>query len=144
MPTDPRTAAGVCASLGVSGDDFDGVFQPWQTGGVGAGQISATAAFPWPPTQISEVAVAVDQLPIYTQTGTPITMPPYTPTPSGTASVDWGNGWFDAGDTALAPTAIAGCVYPNAWDAINAAIPVGCSGTVTTAALARRTPEAQR
>ncbi|CDO72792.1 hypothetical protein BN946_scf184994.g45 [Trametes cinnabarina] len=38
-----------------------------------------------------------------------------------------GDGWFDAQDTAPAVTPIAGCAYPNAWDAVNAQIPLsGC------------------
>lgn len=142
MPTDPRTTIGVCASYGVSGPVFDGEFQPWQTGGVGAGVIAATAGFEWPPAVISGAGgVAVAQLPIYTPTATPITLPPPTSTPTGTRSIDYGNGWYNPADTALSPTEIAGCTYPDGWDAINAAIPPGCSGDLLGPALAARTPE---
>ena len=133
MPLDPRTAVGTCAALGVSGPIFDGTFQPWQTGGVGAGTIAATAtaADPWPPTSISNVDAPCSLLPSYTPTGTIVSLPPPTLTASMTASVNVGSGWFDAQDTASAPTPIAGCSYPNAWDAVGAAVPTGCGGAST-------------
>ncbi|KAG6877570.1 hypothetical protein C0993_005984 [Termitomyces sp. T159_Od127] len=96
MPTDPRTALGTCASLGASGSDFDGEFQPWQTGGVGAGTIapSSTANFPWPPATISNVEAPGNQLPTYTPTGTIVSLAPPTLTASATTSVDVGNGYY--------------------------------------------------
>lgn len=129
MPTDPRAALGTCASLGVSGSDFDGEFQPWQTGGVGAGTIapSSTSNFPWPPATISHVGVPGNQLPTYTPTGTIVSLAPPTLTASATASVDVGNGWFDSQDTGGAPTPIAGCTYPDPWNAIDATVPPICS-----------------
>lgn len=137
IPTDPRLAVGKCASLGVSGDQFDGTYQPWQTGGAGAGTIAATATaqFPWPPAQLSNVAVAADLLPSYTPTGTVATLPPPTLTASASKSIDVGDGWFDTKDTAGEYTAIAGCTYPDPWDAVSVAVPAQC-GTVGAAAAA--------
>ncbi|KAF8641449.1 hypothetical protein AX16_009962 [Volvariella volvacea WC 439] len=129
MPTDPRTSIGVCASYGVSGSIFDGEFQPWQTGGVGAGTIAAasTAAFPWPPPSIANAGPAT-LLPSYTPTGVVQTLPPITFAVTPTPSVDVGDGWFNDADTAGAPTPIAGCTYPDQWDAVDAAIPPLCTG----------------
>ncbi|KAG6811733.1 hypothetical protein H0H92_006085 [Tricholoma furcatifolium] len=129
MPTDPRTALGTCDSLGVSGPIFDGTFQPWQTGGAGAGTIAAssTSSYPWPPATISNAGAAASLLPTYTPTGTVATLAPPTLTASVTASINLGNGWYDAQDTVLAPTAIAGCTYPDAWDAVDVTVPPLCS-----------------
>ncbi|KAI0356336.1 glycoside hydrolase [Trametes cingulata] len=132
MPKDPRAARGMCASLGVVGQPFDGNYQAWQTGGPGAGTIApaATASIPaWPPVLSHVPTESASILPQYTSTGTVVTLPPQTltPTASVTPTVSAGNGWFDAQDTAPAVTPISGCAYPNAWDAINAQIPLsGC------------------
>ncbi|KAJ3981724.1 glycoside hydrolase family 5 protein [Lentinula detonsa] len=135
IPTDPREATGVCAAQGVS-QPWNQTFQSWQTGGAGAGTIAATATAEfgiWPPAQIS--GVAADQMafvPTYTPTGSVATLPPPTLTAT-TRSVSEGNGWFDLSDTTSAATAIAGCSYPDAWDAISATVPatVCGGGTVT-------------
>ncbi|KAG6849606.1 hypothetical protein H0H93_006963 [Arthromyces matolae] len=129
VPPDPRTALGTCASLGVSGPIFDGQFQSWQTGGVGAGTIapSSTSNYPWPPATISNAGAAANLLPTYTPTGTIVSLPPPTLTASATVSVDPGNGWYNAQDTLGAPTPIAGCTYPDPWDAIDVAVPPTCS-----------------
>lgn len=132
IPTDPRTAEGKCAAIGVDGFKFNGTYQPWQTGGVGAGTIAATSTqqFPWPPLSINNVdsatATPASLLPTYTQTGPVPTLPPPTLTPSPTPSVDVGNGWFDAQDTSSDYTTKAGCTYPDAWDAVTATIPPPC------------------
>lgn len=130
MPKDPRVANGVCASLGVAGSPFDGTYQPWMTGGPGAGAIvaSATILYAWPPALISGVNASAALMPSYTPTGIIPTLPPPTLTPAPTKSVDVGNGWYDAQDTAGAMTPIAGCNYPNAWDAMGAALPPLCGG----------------
>ncbi|KAI0764318.1 glycoside hydrolase [Trametes elegans] len=126
MPADPRAASGTCQHLGGNMAPFDGNFQPWQTG-AGAGDIApaATADLAWPP-QISNADVA--QAPQYTPTGTVATLPPPTFTSPGvsvTAAV--GNGWAFQKDTAPASVPIQGCAYPDAWDALGAAIPAtGC------------------
>ncbi|KZP22691.1 glycoside hydrolase family 5 protein [Athelia psychrophila] len=140
IPTDPRTAVGKCAAVGVSGAAFDGTYLPWQTGGAGAGTISATWSSSYgvyPPATISNAGAAASALPQYTSTGTVATLvPPPTLTASATASaVSAGNGWFDASDTAGGVTAIAGCTYPNAWSAVSVAVPTLC-GAKTGAALA--------
>ncbi|KAJ7142765.1 glycoside hydrolase family 5 protein [Mycena epipterygia] len=140
IPSDPRQAVGKCAALGVSGPDFDGTFSAWQTGGAGAGTIdpSVSTQFPWPPVTISHVAAPVTLLPTYTPTGSVATLTYITPTPTAgsgsgragpTPTVSVGNGWFDAGDTALAMTVVAGCSYPDAWSAVSSPVPTGvCTG----------------
>lgn len=129
MPEDPREAVGTCAALGITGRDFDGNFQPWQTGGAGAGAIPAasTSQYPWPPATINGADAPVTQLPSYTPTGTLVSLSPPTLTVTSTKSVDFGSGWFNTQDTVLAPTAIAGCKYPDSWDAIGIAVPPQCS-----------------
>ncbi|KAJ7605280.1 glycoside hydrolase superfamily [Mycena polygramma] len=125
MPTDPRSANGACASLGVSDPAFDGTFSAWQTGGAGAGTIaaSATAQFgQWPPATLSHVSVAATLLPSYTATASIASLTYITPAASGSAAtvtptVSLGSGWFDAADTACMVTAVAGCTYPDAWSA---------------------------
>ncbi|KAI0653825.1 glycoside hydrolase [Cubamyces menziesii] len=128
MPTDPRTALGKCESLGANLAPFDGTYQSWMTGGAGAGTIapSATQGLAWPPAQLTDIpAASMASLPQYTATATIATLPPPSFSPSPTVSV--GNGWFDASDNTPAVTAIAGCTYPDAWDAEDAQIPVsGC------------------
>ncbi|KAH8103524.1 glycoside hydrolase family 5 protein [Cristinia sonorae] len=130
MPTDPRKAVGKCASLGGStSNPFSGVFAPWQTGGAGAGTISAAtrAQFPYPPP-INGVDVPAAALPTYTATAAMVTLSP-EPLPSGVAKdVTQGNGWANAADTAKMAAPVAGCEYPDAWDANDAAIPACAVG----------------
>lgn len=125
MPADPRKAVGICQQLGANAAPFDGNYQPWVTGGAGAGTIAAdaTQGLDWPPAQLTDVPVA--GLPQYTPTGTVVTLPPPTFGPVATASV--GSGWFNAKDDAPAVTPIVGCAYPDAWNAEDAQVPVaGC------------------
>ncbi|EIW63161.1 glycoside hydrolase [Trametes versicolor FP-101664 SS1] len=132
MPKDPRSARGMCESLGVTPQPFNGPFQPWQTGGAGAGTIApaATASIQqWPPTLQNVPTGGASALPQYTSLATPVTLPPLTPTATASVTVTAtaGNGWFDAQDTAPAVTPISGCAYPDAWDAIGAQVPLsGC------------------
>ncbi|KAI8975905.1 glycoside hydrolase [Trametes punicea] len=139
MPPDPRVATGMCERLGVQPQPFNGNFQPWQTGGAGAGTIApqATASIqPWPPAISHVPTESVSLLPQYTSTGTVVTLPPqtFTTTASVTPTVSAGDGWFNTGDTAPAVTPISGCTYPDAWDAINAQIPLsGCLPAPTAA-----------
>lgn len=131
MPTDPREAHGICASLGVQGNPFSGTFEPWQTGGAGAGSIapSVSAEFAWPPTSIANVpAASISLLPTYTATASIVTLPPPSFSPAPASSVTVGNGWADPTDTASFATAISGCTYPNAWLAISSPIPAACGG----------------
>ncbi|PSS05560.1 hypothetical protein PHLCEN_2v3730 [Hermanssonia centrifuga] len=131
IPTDPRKAAGVCASLSGQTAPFVGTFSAWQTGGSGAGTIAPTATTDFaqfPPTTIAGVpAGQVPLLPTYTQTKAPVTLPPPTFTASVTASI--GNGWVDASDTAQMNTAVAGCTYPDAWNAIASPVPTAACGS---------------
>ncbi|KAJ7495565.1 glycoside hydrolase family 5 protein [Mycena latifolia] len=138
MPSDPRTARGKCAALGITGPQFDGTFSAWQTGGTGAGTIaaSATAQFGvWPPATISNVdPAALTVLPTYTATGSVATLTYITPSATGSAAsvtptASIGSGWADMGDTAPGVTAIAGCTYPDAWNALSLPAPtVLCTG----------------
>ncbi|KAJ7877774.1 glycoside hydrolase family 5 protein [Mycena leptocephala] len=134
MPTDPRAAHGKCGAIGIKAAQFDGTFSAWQTGGAGAGTIAqaATEEFGvWPPATLSNVdAGALTLMPTYTATGSVPTLAYVTPTPSVTGSAaavtptaSIGNGWFDAADTALVATPIAGCTYPAAWSALDLPAP---------------------
>jgi glucan 1,3-beta-glucosidase len=108
------------------------------TGGAGAGIISPaqTSLYPYPPVTLEVPAYAASLLPSYTSTGAISTLPPPTYTNTKGAKINAGDGWFDAQDTMAAPTPIAGCNYPNAWDAVSAALPPGtvCGGAATPAA----------
>jgi hypothetical protein len=126
MPTDPRSVVGTCASVGGPSTTWDGTFAPYMTGGAGAGA-AAAGAYPWPPTAINGVGAAATALPAYTPTGTIATLPVPTFTGSSGQSISSGNGWFDADDTAPAPTPIAGCTYPDPWNAEDAANPGPCA-----------------
>ncbi|EMD38346.1 glycoside hydrolase family 5 protein [Gelatoporia subvermispora B] len=110
MPTDPRQAVGICESTA----PFNPPLQPWQTGGAGAGQIPASfsSSFAWPPATISNAGAAT-LLPTYTQTGSVPTLP--APTLSATASINAGDGWNNASDTASMFVPIATCNYLNPW-----------------------------
>ncbi|KAI0073577.1 glycoside hydrolase [Panus rudis PR-1116 ss-1] len=141
MPTDPREAIGVCASLGVRATNaFDGAYAPWQTGGAGADKIAAsvTANYDtWPPASINNADAPAAQLPMYTSTRSPVTLPPITLSPTavsaGTATVTvtptatGGNGWANSADTASMVTPVSGCSYPDAWRALDLPAPTACA-----------------
>ncbi|KAK1221925.1 hypothetical protein PQX77_015253 [Marasmius sp. AFHP31] len=119
MPTDPREAEGYCARLGITDNSFDGTYEPWMTGGAGAGSIpaSATIGFEWPPASMSGVPIgSMSFVPTYTPTGTVSTL-------SGPTSASSVKGWFNPSDTALAPATISACSYPDAWNAEDAPVP---------------------
>ncbi|KAJ7929518.1 glycoside hydrolase [Mycena leptocephala] len=136
MPTDPRAASGVCASLNVSGPIFDGTFSAWQTGGAGAGTIAASATQQfgqWPPASIAHVDAAATLLPTYTATASIASLTYVTPAASGSAAtitptVSVGSGWFDSADTVSMVTLVAGCTYPDAWSAVSSPVPAVCTG----------------
>ncbi|KAG8874497.1 hypothetical protein FRB97_005864 [Tulasnella sp. 331] len=121
MPTDPRAAVGVCG-----GSSPASSLTPQMTGGPGSGDFAASVrkANPWPPTTIAPSGYSATQLPSYTQTGTPI---PTLSMPSVSATVT-DNGWFDPSDTTPMYTPIAGCTYPDAWDATDVPLPAACTG----------------
>jgi len=144
MPTDPREHIGFCASVDVTGPQFDGDYLPWQTGGAGAGTMpaSVTAAYgQWPPAALNGIGVAADValLPVYTSTGNIVTLPPPTFTATATHSISAGDGWFDAADNGDGVTVIQGCTYPNAWSASGIPIPSACGGAQAVVAAARIT-----
>jgi glucan 1,3-beta-glucosidase len=123
IPLDPRTAVGKCASVGETGMKFDGTFESWQTGGAGAGTISGSSSWPWPPATISNANVPATDLPVYTLTGSIVSLPAPTKTGSTPTTISLGNGWFNPRDTASAPAEVSGCTYPNAWDAEDVDVP---------------------
>jgi aryl-phospho-beta-D-glucosidase BglC (GH1 family) len=122
MPTDPREAIGKCRSIGAGSDvPFNGVYQPWQTGGDPAAQPTATATYAvWPPATLGNINVA-SYLPTYTPTAPIATLSgPAVPT-----GVDGGNGWYDKSDTTGMMTKVADCNYPDAYAAATLAAPDG-------------------
>ncbi|PVF96563.1 glycoside hydrolase [Serendipita vermifera] len=120
--TDPRTSKGNCARLGLTGNTFTGSLTNNQVGGPGAGEnVPTLDSYVWPPTSVTGYENA-NRLPRYTPTGAISTMP--VPTSTGSANVNWGTGWNNPDDTDLMNVPIAGCEYPDPWDALNATIPV--------------------
>jgi len=124
MPTDPRDSVGRCSDLGVVTNSFNGEYFSYATGS-GGGLIpsSVIASWPWPPASISNAVDQVYQLPMYTPTGTIVTLPP----PTNTGKEPNFNGWADSQDTAPAPTPIQGCVYPDAYQTSGVVPASGCS-----------------
>ena len=123
---------GHCSSLGIAQPALFSAYQPWQTGG-GSGVVSdadQSSYGLWPPTSIGDIPDAT-LLPTYTATGPIPTLPAQTyPTPTPQATFDVGDGWFDDADTIPGITTVAGCSYPNAWDATGVAVPAAaCTGT---------------
>ncbi|EIW85436.1 glycoside hydrolase family 5 protein [Coniophora puteana RWD-64-598 SS2] len=118
LPTDIRQSSGICPNQNI----WSPPFQPWQTGGSGAGQIpaSATQDLTWPPPTLSNSGFATNaaSFPTYTPTGTLTTLPGPTFTTSsgksqGTASA--GDGWANPSDTQKAMTPVSGCSYLDPW-----------------------------
>lgn len=139
VPTDPRVAQGYCVnSVGVSPTPTTGYGSPYMTGGAGAGTIVAAqrSSYPWPVTTMSQgpgsavfSGSQLNELPQYTRTGSPITLP--TPTfsaTSGSAASLNGNGWYKATDSESAFRPIATCTYPDIYSAANLAIPTSACG----------------
>ena len=129
MPKDPREAFGICESLGVDPNTWNETYPSYATGGAGADEIAASSVASygaWPPTSINDVPTqSMAYLPQYTATASVVSLPP--PTTFAAATVSTPGGWFDTSDVRSAPTAIAGCEYPDAWSAVNAAVPTsGC------------------
>ncbi|PCH35792.1 glycoside hydrolase family 5 protein [Wolfiporia cocos MD-104 SS10] len=135
VPADPRSASGTCESLGVDPQPWNESYASWATGGAGAGTVVASSVSQydvWPPSSIANVpAASQSYLPQYTSTASVVSLPPaatYT-----VATVSTGNGWYDASDTASAPTAIKGCTYPDAWSAVGSAVPTAGCGAAANA-----------
>ena len=132
MPTDPRDSAGYCSRIGVSGPQAPATLSAWQTGGPGAGTITALGpATPvWPPPIISEAGPA-SLLPTYTQTGPVPTLPPpeFTGAAASAAPTPV-DGWFNDADTAGGWAPVAGCTYLDPWSGVGAPVPTAaCTGT---------------
>ncbi|KAF7298343.1 Glycoside hydrolase family 5 protein [Mycena kentingensis (nom. inval.)] len=132
IPKDPREAAGKCARVGVRGTQFDGKYESWMTGGAGAGTIAQAATAEWAQWPVTAVSNAGNILPTYATGGAIPTLTFALPSPSvtGTASAQaasaptaGGSGWANSGDTTLIATPVAGCVYPNAWNALSLPAP---------------------
>ena len=149
MPTDPRSAVGTCASLGVVADQFDETYSASQTGGDAS--VTIDAAFiqsysAWPPASMSGLPDAGDIAfqPTYTATGAVSTLPvessAFTDAPK-TLSV--GDGWADDADTGKGVTEVQGCTYPDAWDSDGVVMPttlcpaVGATTATATAKVKR-------
>ncbi|QRW00896.1 Cellulase (glycosyl hydrolase family 5 protein) [Ceratobasidium sp. AG-Ba] len=115
MPTDPREADGACSNT----SPWNGPLPASKTGGAGAGTIDGAyaAAHAWPPATLAGIPNA-GVLPTYTATASVVTLKPATYTAAG---VDPGNGWANGKDQGGMYTPVAGCAYPNSWDAVGAA-----------------------
>jgi glucan 1,3-beta-glucosidase len=130
MPLDPRSATGMCASLGQGAVYFTPPFQPYQTGGPGAGPIpsSAADAYAWPPTTI-QAAGPVTDLPYYTVTASVPTLPaPTFNTAEATGSYSAGDGWYNSQDPPAGYVPISTCSYPDPWLGVFAAVPTAPCG----------------
>ncbi|KAF7982868.1 hypothetical protein HWV62_25096 [Athelia sp. TMB] len=109
IPKDPRQSLLQCAQLAAFDSPFDGQYQPWQTGGSGAGVIAPTFISQygqWPPTITGgfSAAEAASLLPMYTSTGTVATLPPPTLTASASRSISVGDGWADPTQRLVSPS----------------------------------------
>ncbi|KAJ3900736.1 glycoside hydrolase family 5 protein [Lentinula edodes] len=131
VPSDPREAVGHCESVLSSSEIFDGSYPVTATGGAGAGTVlpaqTSSHVFPPPSLAPSFAETQMTLLPTYTPTGTVKTLfaPSFTSAPS--ASV--GTGWNNTADTSSAYVPVAGCSYPDSWDAVNTSLPATpCTG----------------
>jgi len=122
IPTDPREAVGKCASIGQAMNaPFNGVFLAWQTGGDPAAQPTVTSDYDvWPPKTLGSISPA-SWLPTYTPTAPIITLAG----PVVTNGVNGGDGWYDKQDTTGMMAPIAGCNYPDAYNAATLPAPIG-------------------
>ncbi|KAJ7133535.1 glycoside hydrolase family 5 protein [Mycena epipterygia] len=131
IPKDPREAIGHCASVLSSSQIFDGTM-PASATGAGPATIdpAQTSLHAFPPTTLSPSysGTQVGLLPTYTATGKITTLFAPTFTSAPTAAV--GDGWNNTADTALAYVAVAGCTYPDTWNAVSAPVPAAtCTGS---------------
>ncbi|CAA7262821.1 unnamed protein product [Cyclocybe aegerita] len=125
IPKDPREAIGHCAQVLSSSQIFDGKYPSTATGGVGAGTLdpvqSASHTFPPPTISPSFTGTLVAMLPTYTPTGTLKTL--FAPTFTAAPSAVVGTGWNNPADNQPAYVPIAGCSYPDPWNAESAPLP---------------------
>lgn len=153
IPHDPRKASGACqrlpgyyeqSSMAPVSPTWDGLYQPAMTGGFGTASAfpSGDSRYPWPPTSVQlgdgRTATASQSLPTYTSTGSPIVLPgpTYTISNSQLQTLETISTGEPATITsrptvalAPAPTFVAGCDYPDPWDAYNMDFTQVCGGT---------------
>ncbi|KAK8843498.1 hypothetical protein IAR55_007158 [Kwoniella newhampshirensis] len=135
IPRDPRAAGGHCGAIGVGGNRFLGRYPASATGSlstptpvIAADQLASHSV--WPPTSLGPNFTDTAQIalfPTYTQTGTTVVLP----TVSHPANATIGSGWANVADTTGAWVKVAGCIYPDSYDA-NAAslVPTAlCTGS---------------
>ncbi|WVR09255.1 hypothetical protein IAU60_006320 [Kwoniella sp. DSM 27419] len=133
MPEDPREAGGFCKGIGVGGNQFAGTYPASATGSlngatptIAADQLASYS--PWPPTSIgpSFTAAQISLFPTLTQTGQRVVLP----TAAHPSNVTLGSGWANSADSTGAWTAVAGCTYPDGYDANSAPVPTAlCTGS---------------
>lgn len=102
----PRASVGQCQAMAAQMNQaapqqvaWNGNFQPYMTGAaanptVAAAQIQEYGT--WPPASILGVADVENRAPMYTGTGTPVTLSGATPNatiPASTGTIGPGNGW---------------------------------------------------
>ncbi|KAG2009614.1 exo-beta-1,3-glucanase, variant 4 [Coprinopsis cinerea AmutBmut pab1-1] len=121
IPKDPREAIGHCAEVLGTSQLFDGRYPSTATGGAAAGTLDPTraSAHPFPPATISPSFSGdlLSLLPTYTPTGTLQTL--FAPTFTAAPSAVVGTGWNNPDDNSPAYVPVAGCSYPDAWDAVD-------------------------
>ncbi|KIY43012.1 hypothetical protein FISHEDRAFT_78927 [Fistulina hepatica ATCC 64428] len=155
IPSEPRTALGMCAALGVAGTQFSGKYASSATGALETDPASYTLAssasaygMTWPPATISSVdgaTAAGSELPAYTATGVVSSLPATvtltvmaTNNNESAYTISAAVGWYDSQDTASAPTPVASCSYPDAWDATTVGLPAtSCTSGITARATHR-------
>ena len=99
---------------------WDGTYQSaWMTGGSGASTPMGASNYPWPPSSIVGTGYGPTplSLPTYTSTGSPIVLPGPTFTNSRGDQADLRPSRTTL-EPAPAPTTVAGCNYPDAWNAV--------------------------
>ncbi|KAJ2931098.1 hypothetical protein H1R20_g5978, partial [Candolleomyces eurysporus] len=114
-------AVGACKAIDESyTPTWDGTYSAWMTGGDGAFVATDAAEYPWPPGTISNTGTSSPTLvlPTYTATGSPITLPAPTFTDTKGKAIVLSHG--SPLGRVPAPTLVAGCDYPDAWNALNA------------------------
>ncbi|KAI0090587.1 glycoside hydrolase superfamily [Irpex rosettiformis] len=146
IPKDPRLAQGMCGKLGVLGAQFSGTYPATATGGAGAGTLAPSVTQQYgqfPPTSLNGVPSGqISLIPSYTATRAPITLPAPVFT-SVDSNIVMPNGWADSQDKAQAVFPVSGCVYPDAWLAMDSPVPASaCGATATGGAAAAPTASA--
>jgi aryl-phospho-beta-D-glucosidase BglC (GH1 family) len=126
-PLDPRDSQGHCASLGAVGNTWTGTLSGAQIGADPAAVPATLTSYTWPPATLAGTPVA--QLAQYTVGGPVPTLPvPTFSGPAATSTASVGTGWHDPTDTTLMAIPVAGCTYPDGWDALTAAVPACAMG----------------